>query len=856
MKKTYLQRISWLMIFAYVSVSGCAGTNTCSNRETLKNAFCPYSIRNQGIDIADNKAEPSIQLCEPSIMKARTFVVGRQDGELRVKKIYEDTVSPELAYGDDVIISDGKCFWNPHLDRKSMICGWEDVNCSSPFSRVSFEGAAGTAVLVTYIATGGLALLLGLKNEAISTTAFTDIVRELSIPFYFEDTAALPGVAGTRLTVVKVDGGDRISIPAGSFVRYHNKTLFQPFTGRLTGGLIEPLYRSKNDLLFLTNTPLARYAEAKNALSHFPEGSLLNHDDYLVTRDRNVVYVSNQQGRGFVDGANLTKIQDSAGFLVVTNAEADLKASLNGQVIDTVGMGTNIGSLLFVPALELYRVQSEYGKGWIDRASVMNIEFEEMDERFVALRDIPITQAPRGEKIVGFLFEGEETAISKKVKGTDLYVIETEHMRGYVKGENLSRLERSEGTGWAAFENVPLLQSPGGTKIGEISSQEALESVAEAHEHSKVKVKNSNRSGWIAKDGLTAVKPDRYPPALIVSTSREGNKFLIRGFVMDDTKVKAVTINGQLMDMIPAAPPDSAYPSEEAHAFFFSYTLSDGVYLSTLRVVAVDKESKTSELTVALKDDNIATAATVRSDVPAFPHPQRSAGAPEEGFPRLFYSLAAGDENKNGIFEAGENIEFSVRAVNSGTGTAHEVRLDMHDAATLGLPSFIALGDVSPGQILEKTFTYRLRENISGDHIVRTNLSDQRGYAASPKTLKLFAASYERPNISIQYAVKVASGDQRLAAGEEGALFVYLKNEGGCAKNVSVDIDCPKEIVVTAGEKRTNIVSLPKGESRELRLSIVAPARYAEQADAIPFRITLRSPSMDLEKNIQIPLGE
>jgi hypothetical protein len=737
-----------------------------------------------------------------------------------------------------------------------MICGWEDVNCSSPFSRVSFEGAAGTAILVTYVATGGLALLLGLKNEAISTTAFTDIARDLSIPFYFEDTAALPGVAGTRLIVVKVDGGDRVSIPAGSFVRYHNKTLFQPFVGRLTAGSIEPLYRSKNDLLFLANTPLTRYAEAKNALSHFPEGSLLKHDDYLVTRDRKVVYVDNQQGKGFVDGADLTKIEDSAGFLVVTNAEVDLKASLSGQVIDTMGMGTTIGPLLFVPALELYRVQSEYGKGWIDRASVMKMEFEEIDERFVALRDTAITQSPRGEKVAGFLFEGEETAIYKKVKGNDLYVIETEHMRGYVKGENLSRLERSEGNGWAAFENTPLLQSPGGTKIGEISAQEALESVSEAHEHSKVKVKNSDQTGWIAKDALKAAKSDRYPPALIVKSSREGNTFIIRGFVMDDTRVKAVTINGQPIDLMPATPPDSAYPSEDAHAFFFSYTLPDGVYLSTLHVVAFDKESKTSELTVTLKDDNITTAATARSDASAFLHPQKSAAATDEGFPRLFYSLTAGEENKNGIFEAGENIALSVRAVNSGTGTAHDVRLDIHDASTLGLPSFIALGDVSPGQLLEKTFTYRLRENISGDHVVRTNLSDQRGYAASPKTLKLFAASYERPNISIQYAVKGVNGNQKLAAGEEGNIIVYFKNDGGCAKDVSVDIDCPNEIVVTAGEKRTNIISLSKGESRELQISIVAPARYAEKSDTIPFRISLHSPTMDLEKNIQIPLGE
>jgi hypothetical protein len=103
MKQKNLQRVSWLVIFAYVSVSGCAGTNTCSNQETLKNAFCPYSIRNQGFDIADNKTDTSIQICEPSTMKARTFVVGKQDGEMRVKRIYDDRVSPELAYGEDVI---------------------------------------------------------------------------------------------------------------------------------------------------------------------------------------------------------------------------------------------------------------------------------------------------------------------------------------------------------------------------------------------------------------------------------------------------------------------------------------------------------------------------------------------------------------------------------------------------------------------------------------------------------------------------------------------------------------------------------------------------------------------------------
>src|SRR3990172_6372938 len=392
MKKPYLQRVTRLVIIACLSVSGCTGTNTCTIQETAGNAFCPYSIRNQNLDLIDNRTDPEIRICAPSTVNARTFVVGRQHGELRVKRMYDGMVSPELAYGEDVVISDGTCYWNPGFDRGPMICGWEDENCSSPFSKLSFEGAAGTAILVTYVATGGLALLLGLKNEVISASVFTDIVRDLSIPFYFEGAAALPGVTKTRLTVMKVEGGEQVSVAPGSFVLYHNKTIFKPITGWIAEGRIDPLYKTKNDLLFLTNTPLVRYVEAKNAVSHIPEGSLLRHDDYLVAKDKKVIYVDNQNGRGFVDGADLTKTEDTAGYLVVTNAEAELKASLNGEVANTIGMGANIGSLLFVPALEIYRVQSEYGKGWIDRSSVMKIEFEELDETFVALRDTPITQ--------------------------------------------------------------------------------------------------------------------------------------------------------------------------------------------------------------------------------------------------------------------------------------------------------------------------------------------------------------------------------------------------------------------------------------------------------------------------------
>ncbi len=848
-------KVTWVLIVVYLSVSGCANINTCSNRETVNNAFCPYSIRNQGLDIIDNTTEPEIKICMPMAVNARTFVVGKQDGELRVKRMYEDIVSPQLAYGEDVVISDGKCFWNPHLDRTAMICGWEDENCSSPFSRISFEGAAGTAILVTYVATGGLALLLGLKNEVISASVFQDIVRDLSIPVYFEDTASLPGVAKTRLSIVKVEGGDRVSIPAGSFVRYHNKTLFKPFAGRITEGRIEPFYKTKNDLIFLTNTPVALYAEAKNAISHFAEGSLLNHDDYLVTKDRRVIYLDNDQGKGFIDGTGVTKIVDSAGNLVVTSAEAELKASLNGQVVDMIGMGTNIGSLLFVPTLGLYRVQSEYGRGWIDRASVMNIEFEELDETFVALHDTPVTQSPRGEKPVGFFFEGEETAISKKVKGSDLYVIETEHMRGYVRGENLLKLERSEGAGWAAFENTPLLQAPGGTKIGEISAQGSLESLAEAGVYSKVRVKSTGQTGWITRDALTAVKPDRYPPALeIVNTSRDGNKFIIRGFVMDDTRVASVTINGRPVDLIPATAPDSDYPSEDAYAFFFSYALPDGMYLSTLHVIAQDKESKVSELTFTVKDDTRASALTARTDWSAFPLPKKSAAVQEEGFPRLFYSLAIADENKNGVFEAGENIALSLRAVNSGTGTAHAVRLEVQNALSMDLPPAIDLGDIGPGQTLEKTFPFRLPHKISGDRVIMTHLLDRQGYAASPKALSFVAVDHELPKLSVRYALNDADG--KLHAGEEAKMFIYLTNEGGPARDISVDICCPEEIVITGGEQRSKITLLPKGESKELQISILAPSRYAERSKNIPFRISLHSPTMNLEKNIQIPLGE
>jgi hypothetical protein len=749
-KKTYMRKVTWVLIFAYLSVSGCAGINTCSDQETVNKAFCPYSIRNQGLDIIDTTTEPEIKICVPLAVNARTFVVGTQDGELRVKSMYEDIVSPQLAYGEDVVISDGKCFWNPHLDRKAMICGWEDENCSSPFSRISFEGAAGTAILVTYVATGGLALLLGLKNEVISTSVFQDIVRDLSIPVYFEDTASLPGVAKTRLSIVKVEGGDRVSIPAGSFVRYHNKTVFKPFAGRIMEGRIEPLYKTRNDLIFLTNTPVALYAEAKNAVSHFPEGSLLNHDDYLVTKDRRVIYVDHDQGRGFLDGTDLAKIVDSAGNLVVTSAEAELKASLNGQVVDTIGMGTNIGSLLFVPTLGVYRVQSEYGRGWIDRASVMTIEFEEVDEMFIALRDTPIIQSPRGEKAVGFLFEGEETAISKKVKGSDLYVIETEHMRGYVRGENLLKLERSEGAGWAAFENMPLLQAPGGTKIGEIPAQGPLESLAEAGVYSKVRVKSTGQTGWITRDALTE--------------------------------------------------------------------------------------------------------AMAGSDGTALPLPKKSAAVQEEGFPRLFYSLAIVDENKNGIFEAGENIALFMRAVNSGMGTAHAVRLEVQDALSLDLPPAIDLGDIRPGQTLEKTFPFRLPHKISGDRVVMTHLLDRQGYAASPKALSFVAVDHELPKLSVRYALNDADG--RLHAGEEAKMFIYLTNEGGPARDISVDICCPEEIVITGGEQRSKIMLLPKGESKELQISILAPSRYAERSKSIPFRISLHSPTVNMEKNIQIPLGE
>lgn len=92
MKKPYLQRVSWLRIFAYVSVSGCAGTNTGTIQETAGNAFCPYSIRNQNLDLIDNRTDPAIRICAPSAVNARTFVVGRQHGELRVKRMYDGMV--------------------------------------------------------------------------------------------------------------------------------------------------------------------------------------------------------------------------------------------------------------------------------------------------------------------------------------------------------------------------------------------------------------------------------------------------------------------------------------------------------------------------------------------------------------------------------------------------------------------------------------------------------------------------------------------------------------------------------------------------------------------------------------------
>ena len=292
------------------------------------------------------------------------------------------------------------------------------------------------------------------------------------------------------------------------------------------------------------------------------------------------------------------------------------------------------------------------------------------------------------------------------------------------------------------------------------------------------------------------------------------------------------------------------FKPEDIRRFSYKVFIPEGYPEYELMVQVADREQKTSSARIKVAGYKV----VVEEEKPAFQKTLHASSS--KGIPMLVLSVGISDENKNNLFEGRERVKISVKAKNIGKGTAHGVKLVVKGAKTLGIPELLTIGTIEPGSSVEKTYTYRLLDKIEGRHRISFVLKSSGGFMSKQRTFVVLAKNYEPPNIIFDYALRDTNGNMKLEPGEEGILYVVLKNSGGNAKRVYVNVELPSYVKILQGKTEHLISNLPHGETKKIGINVVVPHAYAMKYRDIPISVKVKAEEFSKEKAFMLALGQ
>ena len=120
----------------------------------------------------------------------------------------------------------------------------------------------------------------------------------------------------------------------------------------------------------------------------------------------------------------------------------------------------------------------------------------------------------------------------------------------------------------------------------------------------------------------------------------------------------------------------------------------------------------------------------------------------------------------------------------------------------------------------------------------------------------ILAKNYEPPKILFDYALRDTTGDFKLGGGEQGTLYIVLKNAGGNARNVHVSVKLPSYVKVLGGSTEVTLPQLPSGEEKKVAISVIVPDEYARIHKEIPIDVRVKAQDFSGGKTFTLALGE
>ncbi len=354
---------------------------------------------------------------------------------------------------------------------------------------------------------------------------------------YKVTTGYIPTISKTKIVVL--DKKQRyITFPPNTYLKidFADKSVIVKNTkGKLVSGEVIVPNISLDYIVIYKSTPLYKTPYMLKISKMVPPGTIIEPKKALFYNGNQIAYIEkNKKLKGWIKTDFIAKVVKTDKIFILAKSIKNfekypgqpikkiseveqLESIYLRKKLDVLPLGLALEGVYYIPYLREYYVKSALGEGWIKEDFIREVEYETLNEEYVALKNTRILVSPLSAKELGKIYEGTIVKPKAKIKlgNKTYYYVHVDNIisskcrkpcMGYVDESSLILLKKATQKELWTKKTTNLYLSPKGTVIFPIEKGTKVIPEYHTHDYYKVKVPLMKVEGWISKDSLTSIK--------------------------------------------------------------------------------------------------------------------------------------------------------------------------------------------------------------------------------------------------------------------------------------------------------------------------------------------------------------
>ncbi len=362
--------------------------------------------------------------------------------------------------------------------------------------------------------------------------------NDFTAKIYKVTTGFIPTLSKTKIVVL--DKKQRyFTFPPNTYLKIDfadKSVIVKNVKGKLVSGEVITPNISLDYIVIYKSIPLYKTPYMLKISKMVTPGTIIKPKKALFYNRNQIAYIEkNKKQKGWIKTDFIAKVVKTDKIFIlaksiksfekypgqpvkkVSDVEQLESIYLKKKKIDILPLGLALEGVYYVPYLREYYVKSALGEGWIKEDFIKEVEYETLNDEYVALKNTRILVSPLSAKELGKIYEGTIVKPKAKIRigNRSYYYVHVDNIisskcrkpcMGYVDEKSLILLKKATQKELWTKKDTNLYLSPYGTVIFPIEKGTKVIPEYYTPNFYKVKVPLMKVEGWISKDSLTSIK--------------------------------------------------------------------------------------------------------------------------------------------------------------------------------------------------------------------------------------------------------------------------------------------------------------------------------------------------------------